>query len=89
MSVITRANIDELLDRRLIEVRMRDRAGDKPGTQHWWQIRRNGQTWHGKRDPKQLRIPVKAGLKTYGRITEADFAADGTLDPKQYRIKGG
>lgn len=82
--VVTRTNVDQLLDHRLLEVRMRDKPD---GTQVWWSVRRNGQTRLGVRYPNRISIPLKAGLKTYGKITEADFDENGVLDPAQYRVK--
>lgn len=38
----------------------------------YWKLRRNGQTKLWKRSPERFSIPVKAGLKSYGRIEETD-----------------
>ena len=47
---------------------------------HYWQVRCNGKTQTWKRDLFRYRIPVKAGIRAYGEITNeteifpADFA---------------
>lgn len=38
----------------------------------FWKLRRNGATQTWKRDPNRFSIPVKAGLKSCGRVTEDD-----------------
>jgi len=92
---ITRANIDDLLDRRMIEVRMNSGA--------WLAIRRNGATKTWKSQPFRVRIPYKYGFRGYGAITTWDFVkpdgthlneefveapwADACLDLTQYRVK--
>lgn len=43
-----------------------------PRTEDW---RRNGQTQTWKREPERFSIPVKYGLRTYGRLTDA-YAGD-------------
>ena len=69
---ITRANIDTLLDANRLEVAM--------ANGRWWRIRRNGATKRWKRDPARIYIPYKAGMYTYGAITESDFnGAAGSL----------
>jgi hypothetical protein len=40
------------------------------GNGRYWRLRRNGATKTWKRNPAKFRIPVKAGLKTYGEVTE-------------------
>lgn len=80
MTAITRENIDKLLDARRIEAAMRDGK--------WWRIRRNGATKRFKRDPMRIRVPVKAGMKSYYTITEADFGADGVLSTN-FRVVSG
>jgi hypothetical protein len=62
---ITRDNIDALLDAGALEVAMSN------GT--WWRIRRNGATKRWKRDPARIYVPFKAGMYTYGAITETHF----------------
>ena len=37
---------------------------------HLWNCRRNGKTQTWKTRPGQFRIPVKAGFRTYGEITD-------------------
>lgn len=37
---------------------------------NWWKLRRNGKTKTWKTRPKEFRIPVKAGIWTYGALTE-------------------
>lgn len=39
----------------------------------WWKLRRNGKTRTWKRDPKRFEVPVKAGLRAYARLGEADL----------------
>jgi hypothetical protein len=80
MSVtITRANVNELLDKRVIEVAMRSGK--------WWEIRRNGKTKTWKKDASRICIPFKYGFRGCSQITETDFREDGTLDPTQYRVR--
>ena len=40
-----------------------------------WRCRRNGKTQLWQRTPGKFRIPVKAGLRVYGEITEATIVA--------------
>ena len=40
-----------------------------------WRCRRNGKTQLWQRTPGKFRIPVKAGLRIYGEITEATIVA--------------
>lgn len=79
MTTITRANVDELLDARRIEVRMNHGR--------WWAIRRNGATRKWKRDPARIYIPFKVGFKGYGTITELDFDEHGNL-ASHFRARG-
>lgn len=37
----------------------------------WWHLRRNGATQTWLRRPGEFRIPVKAGLRSYGELTHA------------------
>jgi len=78
--MITRNNIDSLLDSHKIEMAT---ANGK-----WWRIRRNGATKHWKRDPMWIYIPFKAGLYSYGSITENAFFHDNgeSLNPDHFRI---
>lgn len=90
---ITRANIDDLLDRRMIEVHMKGGA--------WWEVRRNGKTQTWKSQPGRIRIPFKYGFKGYGAFTTWDFIkpnggrmrdgdgliSDAHLDMTEYRVK--
>ena len=39
----------------------------------WWRCRRNGQTRTWKRDATRFDIPIKAGWKVYGNITQASI----------------
>lgn len=77
--IITRHNVEQLLDSGQIEVLMKN--------DNWWKIRRNGKTQKWKNDPERIRIPVKMGLYGHESITEDDFKADGTLDPANFRLK--
>lgn len=77
--LITRHNVDQMLDAGQIEVAMRNGK--------WWKIRRNGKTQKWKKDPDRIRIPFKAGMYSYGAITESDFKFDGTLNPELFRLK--
>lgn len=65
-TLITRANIDAILDSGKLYACMRNG--------NWWRLRRNGKTQTWKTDATRVRIPVKAGLKSYYAITESDFA---------------
>jgi hypothetical protein len=38
-----------------------------------WKVRRNGKTKTWAREVDRFEIPVKAGLRAYGRITERDI----------------
>lgn len=78
MPRISRHNIDELLDKGLIQVAMMSGG--------WWTIRRNGQTKRWKYNTSRIRIPVKYGLNRYSQITETDFLPNGQLDPKFFRL---
>lgn len=92
---ITRANVDDLLDRGQIEVHMKGGA--------WWAIRRNGKTQKWKSQPGRIRIPFKYGFKGCGAITTWDFVgekgqrlqddgagpADAALDINEFRVKPG
>ena len=54
----------------------------------YWQCRRNGRTQTWKRQPNRFRIPVKAGFRTCGEVTErsiVDASGDQTED---FIIKG-
>lgn len=35
----------------------------------WWRVRRNGKTQLWQTRPGHFRIPIKAGLRTYGELT--------------------
>ncbi len=78
-TVITRANVDSMLDSGRIEVAMKNG--------NWWQIRRNGKTRTWKKDSKRVAIPFKAGMYAYGTITETDFDSAGILDASNYRFR--
>lgn len=77
--LITRHNIDQLIDAGQIEVAMQSGK--------WWKIRRNGRTKRWVNDPVRIKIPFKMGMYAFGSITETDFKADGTLDPEMFRLK--
>ena len=81
--IVTRDNIDELLDGHALQIRLRPVLG-KP--EKWWTIRRNGQTGKRKKDPAFIRIPIKAGMFLYDRITTEDFLANGQLNPERFRL---
>lgn len=59
---INRALIEAMLDNGKLYVRM--------GNQRLWAARRNGATKLWKTRPADYSIPVKAGLKATGRVTE-------------------
>jgi hypothetical protein len=43
------------------------------GGGRYWRLRRNGRTQTWVHSPERFRIPVKAGLRSTGRITEANM----------------
>ena len=48
----------------------------------YWKVRRNGRTQTWKRDPARFRIPVKAGLKSCGEVTNlSTVSVDGSTMP--------
>ena len=57
-----RIEIEKALDSGLIWARMING--------NLWRLRRNGATKRWKTMPNQFRIPVKAGLKAYGALTD-------------------
>ena len=61
----SRDDADSALERGLLYVAM--------GNGKWWRARRNGKTKTWVREPGRFEIPVKAGLKAYGRITQDDI----------------
>jgi hypothetical protein len=63
--LVPRSRLEQMLDAGLIEVKM--------SSVRWWRIRRNGRTQTWKSDANRIRIPIKAGLKNCGAITETDF----------------
>lgn len=76
---ITRENIDDLLDKGVIEVHM---THDR-----WWAVRRNGRTQRWKRDPLRIRIPFKYGFKMYGCFETSDFSGPhGSLRTDFFRV---
>jgi hypothetical protein len=79
MTQITRANVDQLIDARKIQVAMNNGR--------WWTIRRNGATKRWKRDAKRIYIPYKAGMYVYGAIRETDFLPGGELNSGAYRVE--
>ena len=52
-----------------------------------WRVRRNGQTKLWKRTPDKFIIPVKAGFRSCGRITEDTFIVVHPNNPNQLLIK--
>jgi hypothetical protein len=84
--LITRENIDKLIDARLIEVEVSAYKKDVTSLR-WWTILRIGRTWRGKRAPERIRLPFKAGLDIYDAITEGHFLTNGGLNPTKFRIK--
>jgi len=62
---INQSNVEYLLERGMLEVAMNS-------GRYWWTIRRNGATKKWKTDPKRMRIPIKAGLRTYGYLGGAN-----------------
>jgi len=76
---ITRENVDELLDKGMIEVHM--------NSGKWWRVRRNGRTQKWKRDPSRIRIPFKFGLKGCGAFETSDFnGPHGSLRTDYFRV---
>lgn len=63
--IVTRSNIERLMDARMLQTLMHSGA--------WWDIRRNGQTQTWKKDPDRFRIPFKFGLKFRGALTQSDM----------------
>lgn len=41
----------------------------------YWKLRRNGATQRWKTRPAEYRIPVKAGLKSYGNVTHTSYVS--------------
>ena len=81
---LTPDNVDELLDGGRLEVAM--------AYGRWWRLRRNGATRRWKRDPRRVRVPVKAGLYVYDVIAmyPRDLGPRGghLLDSPYLRIDG-
>lgn len=75
---VTRETVDALLDAGSLEVAMSHGK--------WWAIRRNGATKRWKRDASRIYVPFKAGMYTYGAITESDFV-NGVLNSAHVRIR--
>jgi hypothetical protein len=64
-----RQEIETALDNGLLWARM--------GNGNLWRLRRNGKTQLWKTRPDEFRIPVKAGLRSTGQITDAsEIVAD-------------
>lgn len=63
--IVTRANVDRLLDAGMLSVRMQSGK--------FWKIRRNGVTKLWKKDGERIRIPYKFGFKGCGFLDEHDF----------------
>lgn len=73
MSATTMLQLDDIeqaLDNGRLWVAVK---GAKTG---WWLARRNGMTKLWKRSPNRFRIPLKAGFRLTGAITEADINLD-------------
>lgn len=87
MKRLTRQNIDEAIDARLIEANMSAYRNGKATTPQWWTILRIGKTWRGKRDTTRIRLPFRSGFDVYGAITEEHFLPDGSLNPTKFRMK--
>lgn len=73
---LTRANVDAYLDAHELCAQM--------GNGRWWRIRRNGKTQTWKRSPDSFRVPIKAGLKSYGDISDAHVFGQ-FIDPSHVR----
>lgn len=61
---VSRSDIETALDKGCLWVRM--------GNGNWWKARRNGQTKTWKTRPMDFQIPIKAGFRATGRISETD-----------------
>lgn len=58
---MSQQEIEEALDRGLLEVNIREGK--------WWKVRRNGKTQTWKTRPNDYRIPAKTGFRTTFQIT--------------------
>jgi hypothetical protein len=76
MKTITRDNLEAILDSGELFAAMRNG--------NWWRLRRNGKTQTWKRDPLRFRIPIKAGLRATGQLTETDLI-NGQLNTDNFR----
>lgn len=63
---MSQQEIEEALDRGLLEVNIREGK--------WWKVRRNGKTQTWKTRPNDYRIPAKTGFRTTFQITFAEEA---------------
>lgn len=54
------------------------RLSHSMGNGKFWKIRRNGKTQTWKTRPNEFRIPIKAGLRATGNLTQ-DSIRDGVL----------
>lgn len=61
----TLAEVERALDARQLQVMM--------SNGRWWDCRRNGRTKTWKTRPGEFRIPVKAGLRACGYITNGNY----------------
>lgn len=59
--MFTQQEIETYLDKGMVWAAMRNGR--------YWKVRRNGRTQTWKTRPGEFRIPIKAGLKSYGEIT--------------------
>jgi hypothetical protein len=66
---MTIEEIERLLDKGRLEIEM--------ANGRYWTIRRNGATKRYKRHGERFRIPIKAGMKSYGAIETTDLSYHG------------
>lgn len=67
--MFTRSQIELALSEGRLWVLMRSGA--------YWVCRRNGKTQTWKTRPSEFRIPIKAGIRTYGDITHRNTIGEG------------
>lgn len=66
ISHLTQEEIELHLDQGLIECEM--------SNGRWWTVRRNGQTKTWKRNPSKFMIPIKAGFRSCGYISNESIS---------------